>query len=270
MSSRILVIESEPSVAMLVYDLVASNGYTVEIATDGDTGLAKGSAGGFDLLVLDAALPKRSGFEVCHELRQRGVDAAILMLAARKYVADCVEGLRLGADDCVGRPLDPAEFLARLAALLRRVGKDDRIPVQSFQFGDVEVDFETTEVRKGGQPVTLAQKEIDLLRYLIDHRHRVVTRDEVLLKIWEYSSDVASRTIDVHISWLRQKLETDPQHPKYITTVRNKGYRFTSSSPGGTVHSFLRDLTKLYTAPPLVRNNCHVSIDEGHDVTRTR
>jgi two-component system alkaline phosphatase synthesis response regulator PhoP len=228
MSSRILLIEDEPGLVLTVSDLLSAEGYAVEAASDGEAGLAKGIEGGFDAVILDVMLPKKSGFEVCCELRQAGIDSAVLMLTAKTQVMDRVVGLKLGADDYLTKPFDPAELLARIEALLRRVQKENRIPVRSFQFDDIDVDFERSEVRKSGQHVNLAAKELQLLRYLVDHRERVVTREEVLRKIWEYSSEVTSRTIDVHIAWLRQKLEQDPQSPRHIQTIRGKGYRFTA------------------------------------------
>jgi two-component system alkaline phosphatase synthesis response regulator PhoP len=228
MSSRILLIEDEPGLVMTVSDLLAAEGHGVEAAADGEAGLAKASAGNFDLIILDVMLPKKTGFDVCRELRQKGIDTAILMLTAKTQVVDRVVGLKLGADDYLTKPFDPAELLARVEALLRRVQKESRIPVQSFQFGDVEVDFERADVRKGGQTVPLASKELQLLRYLVDNRERVVPREEILQKVWEYNAEVSSRTIDVHVAWLRQKLEDNPQVPKHIQTIRGKGYRFTA------------------------------------------
>jgi two-component system, OmpR family, alkaline phosphatase synthesis response regulator PhoP len=227
-NSRILLVEDEPGLVVTISDLLAAEGYDVETASDGDAGLAKGLAGAFDIIVLDVMLPKKTGFEVCRELRQAGVDSAVLMLTAKTQVVDRVVGLKLGADDYLSKPFDPAELLARIEALLRRIRKENRIPVRSFQFDDVEVDFERSEVRKSGLHVSLAAKEMQLLRYMVDHRDRVVTREEVLRKIWEYSSEVTSRTIDVHVAWLRQKLEQDPQNPQRIQTIRGKGYRFTA------------------------------------------
>lgn len=226
MSSRILLIEDEPGLIVTVSDLLEGEGYEVVSAPDGESGLAKAVDGGFDLVVLDVMLPKKTGFEVCRELRQKGVDSAILMLTAKTQVVDRVVGLKLGADDYVTKPFDPSELLARVEALLRRVQKERRIPVQSFRFGDIQVDFERAEVRKGANPVNLASKELQLLRYLVDNRERVVPRDELLRNVWEYSSEVSSRTIDVHVAWLRQKLEDNPQMPKHIQTIRGKGYRF--------------------------------------------
>ncbi|HLX43063.1 MAG TPA: response regulator transcription factor [Bryobacteraceae bacterium] len=228
MNSRILLVEDEPGLVVTISDLLSSESYQVEVASDGEAGLSKAASGEFDLILLDVMLPKKGGFDVCRELRQRGVDTAVLMLTAKTQVVDRVVGLKLGADDYLTKPFNPAELLARVEALLRRVQKENRIPVRSFQFNDVDVDFERAEVRKSGAPVNLAAKEMQLLRYLVDHRERVVTREEVLRKIWEYSSEVTSRTIDVHIAWLRAKLESDPQNPRHIQTIRGKGYRFSS------------------------------------------
>jgi two-component system alkaline phosphatase synthesis response regulator PhoP len=226
MSSRILLIEDEPGLVLTVSDLLTAEGHQVSVATDGEAGLQTAAEGRFDAIVLDVMLPKKGGFEVCRELRQRGVDTAILMLTAKAQVTDRVVGLKLGADDYLAKPFDPAELIARLEALLRRVQKKNRIAVRSFQFDDIIIDFERNEVLKSGERLSLAAKEMQLLRYLIDHRDRIVSRDEVLQKIWEYSNEVSSRTIDVHIAWLRQKLEQDPQNPKLIQTIRGRGYRF--------------------------------------------
>ncbi|HEY3441060.1 MAG TPA: response regulator transcription factor [Paludibaculum sp.] len=228
MSARVLLIEDEPGLVMTVSDLLADEGYVVESASDGPTGLARATNEPFDLLILDVMLPGMSGFEVCRELRQHGKDVAILMLTAKTQVVDRVVGLKLGADDYLNKPFDPAELVARVEALLRRVCKEKLTPVVSFQFSDVDVDFEKGEVTKGGESVALAGKELQLLRYLVDHRGKVVPREELLENVWEYQAGVSSRTIDVHVAWLRQKLETYPQNPRYIQTVRGVGYRFSN------------------------------------------
>jgi two-component system alkaline phosphatase synthesis response regulator PhoP len=226
MSLRILLVEDEPGLVLTISDLLTAEGYEVETAADGETAMAKATAGKFHLAILDVMLPRKSGFDVCRELRQRGADLAILMLTARSQVVDRVVGLKLGADDYLTKPFDPSELLARVEALLRRMRQGKRIPVQTFQFGDVEVDFEKAEVRKGGREINMASKEMQLLRYLVDHRGRVVPREELLHNVWEYAGDVSSRTIDVHVAWLRQKLEDNPQNPKHIHTIRGMGYRF--------------------------------------------
>lgn len=226
MSLRILLVEDDPGLLVTVPDLLATEGYEVKTAADGATGLALARGGGFDLLILDVMLPRKNGFEICRELREEGIDTAVLMLTARTQVSDRVIGLKLGADDYLSKPFDPTELLARVEALVRRVRKENRIPVKTFRFSDVEVNFDRAELVRGGEPVNMATKELQLLQYLIHHRGRVVPREEILQNVWEYNSDVSSRTIDVHIAWLRQKLEENPQQPKHIHTVRGKGYRF--------------------------------------------
>ena len=222
----ILLIEDEPGLVMTITDLLKAEGHRVESVSDGDVGLTKATKEKFALIILDVMLPKKTGFEVCRQLRQAGIDTAILMLTAKTQVVDRVVGLKLGADDYLTKPFDPAELLARVEALLRRVNKENRVNVRSINFGDVQIDFERAEVRKAGQPLALAAKELQLLRYLVNHRDRVVPREEILQQVWEYDSEISSRTIDVHIAWLRQKLD-NPQNPKFIQTVRGKGYRFT-------------------------------------------
>jgi two-component system alkaline phosphatase synthesis response regulator PhoP len=227
MSSRILIVEDEPGLVLTISDLLTAEGYEVLTAADGPAGLAMASEQQFAVIILDVMLPKKTGFDVCRELRQRGVDSAILMLTAKTQVVNRVVGLKLGADDYLAKPFEPTELLARIEALIRRVRKERRIAVRTFHFDDVEIDFERSEILKAGQRVDVAAKELLLLRYLVDHRDRVVPREEILQKVWEYDSQVTSRTVDVHVSWLRQKLD-NPQNPKHIQTVRGKGYRFTA------------------------------------------
>jgi len=226
MSSRILLVEDDPGLALTLSDLLAEEGYEVESAMDGPTGLARAIKGQFDLIVLDVMLPGKNGFEVCRELRQQGRDVAVLMLTAKTQLVDRVVGLKLGAVDYLTKPFEPPELLARIEALLRRVRKENLPPVVRFQFGDVDVDFENGDVFKGVEAVSLTGKELQLLRYLIDRRGRVVPRDELLESVWEYQSGVSSRTVDVHVAWLRQKLEDNPHNPRHIHTVRGVGYRF--------------------------------------------
>jgi two-component system alkaline phosphatase synthesis response regulator PhoP len=209
-------------------DLLRAEGYEIENAADGVTGLAIATEGTFDLIILDVMLPGKNGLDVCRELRQRGIEIPILMLTAKTHLVDRVVGLRLGADDYVAKPFEAPELLARIEALLRRARKGRSSQIVSFRFGDTEVDFEKRDVRRNGIPIALAGKELDLLRYLIERRGNVVTRDELLGSVWEYHSGVSSRTIDVHVAWLRQKLEDDPQRPRHIQTIRGVGYRFSA------------------------------------------
>jgi len=226
MNSRILLIEDEPGLVLTLTDLLQAEGYTVDYAGEGISGLAKATGEPFDVIILDVMLPGKNGFDICREIRSTGSDVAILMLTAKTQIVDRVVGLKLGADDYLTKPFDPSELLARVEALLRRARKENLRPVLRYQFGAVLLDFEKAEALKNGVPVSLAGKEMQLLRYLIDHRGKVLSRDELLQEVWEYQSDVSTRTVDVHIAWLRQKLEVNPQSPKHILTVRGSGYRF--------------------------------------------
>jgi two-component system alkaline phosphatase synthesis response regulator PhoP len=228
MSSRILLVESDPRLVLTITDQLIAEGYAVETAVDGPAGVSKALSENFDLVVLELMLPRTNGFEICRELRRQGRDVPILMLAAKPQLTDRVAGHRMGPDDYMATPFKPAELLARVAALLRRVKKEKLTPVVRFEFGSVEIDFQKGLARKAGAPVGLAGKELDLLRYLIDHRGAVVSRDELLQIVWEYQPGVSSRTIDVHVAWLRHKLEDNPQHPRHIQTVRGVGYRFSA------------------------------------------
>jgi two-component system alkaline phosphatase synthesis response regulator PhoP len=226
MSARILIVEDEPGLVLTLTDLLAAEGHEVDSAQDGASGLRKALEGRYDLIILDVMLPGRNGFEVCRELRRQGRDTAVLMLTARGQVVDRVVGLKLGADDYLAKPFDPAELTARIEALLRRAGRNTYGPPAHFEFGDVVADFDHGIVTKGGQPVQMAGKELQLLRYLVEHRGQTVSREQLLEAVWEYSAGVTSRTVDVHIAWLRQKLEDNPQAPRWIHTVRGVGYRF--------------------------------------------
>ncbi len=228
MSSRILLIEDEPGLAMTLGDLLAAEGHVVETAYDGVIGLELAMASPFDLILLDVMLPRKNGYEVCRELRQAGSETAILMLTAKGQTVDKIVGLKLGADDYLVKPFDPSELLARVEALLRRVRKQNLSPVLRFRFGDVNADFQIPEVRRKGEALSLTGKEMALLRHFVEHRGRVLSREEILSHVWEYQPHVTTRTVDVHIAWLRQKLEENPQFPKYIVTVRGTGYRFSA------------------------------------------
>jgi two-component system, OmpR family, alkaline phosphatase synthesis response regulator PhoP len=225
MSFRILLIEDEAGLSMALTDLLTGEGYQVETATDGESGYLKALEGGFDLLVLDVMLPRRSGFEVCSMLRHQGTEMEILMLTARSELTDRVNGLKLGADDYLTKPFEPAELLARIQAMLRR-RKQETARIARFSFGDVSINFDRFELHKADKTFHLLGKEVQLLRYLIENRGRVVPREELLREVWDYSENVSSRTLDVHIAWLRQKVEDDPHVPNHIHTVRGRGYGF--------------------------------------------
>jgi two-component system alkaline phosphatase synthesis response regulator PhoP len=225
---RILLVEDEPSLVLTVSDRLLSEGYQVETAGDGNLGLARALAEPFDLIVLDVMLPGRDGFEVCRELRSRGGQVPVLMLTARSQVIDRVVGLKLGADDYLTKPFEMIELLARVEALLRRSSAPavSSASAGTYTFGDVRVDFRRAEVFRGGEPVTLSALEFKLLAYFIENRGALLTRDELLDKVWGYDAMPVTRTVDVHVGSLRQKLERNPSHPELFLTVHRRGYRF--------------------------------------------
>jgi two-component system, OmpR family, alkaline phosphatase synthesis response regulator PhoP len=226
MSARILLVEDEAGVALVVCDLLRAEGHEVESARDGKAGLQKATGSKFDLLILDVMLPEMNGFEICHAVREHGFDGAILMLTAKGQIPDRVQGLRTGADDYLVKPFDPDELLARVAALLLRVNKEQLTPVMRIEFGDVTADFAKMEFVKDGMQISLAAKEAELLRFLINHRGQIVSRENILKQVWREQQFITERTVDVHIAWLRQKLEDNPQSPRHILTARGEGYRF--------------------------------------------
>ena len=223
---RILLVEDEESLIFTMQDRLASEGYDTTVATDGEAAVEAATRRAFDCILLDIALPKKNGFDVCRDLRQRGVQTPILMLTARGQVIDRVLGLKLGADDYVTKPFEMAELLARIEALLRRSRTLAASSGDVWAFGGVEVDFRRAEVRRDGAPVELSGLELKLLRYLVEHRGSVLSRDELLEKVWGYDATPVTRTVDVHIASLRQKLEPNPARPEFILTVHGLGYKF--------------------------------------------
>jgi len=219
---RILIVEDDPNLAFALSDALASQGYFVETAGEGSAAIEKATACAFDLVLLDVLLPGQDGFTVCRELRERGINTAILMLTGRVETIDKVRGLDAGADDYLTKPFDVRELLARIQALLRRTRQR---PLMRFQFGTIVVDFLEGRVFREGRRVDLASKELHLLRYLISRRGVILTREELLTEVWGYQS-TNTRTLDVHVATLRQKLEIDPERPRYIVTVRHSGYMF--------------------------------------------
>jgi len=231
---RLLLIEDEPGLQLTLSDRLAAEGYTVETAGDGDLGLARATTEPFDLIVLDVMLPRRDGFDVCRTLRQRGISTPILMLTARGQVVDRIVGLKLGADDYLTKPFEPLELLARIEALLRRApASSPAAPAGAgpgsgarYVFDQFVVDVRKAEVSRGSEPVELSAKEFQLLRYFLEHRGATISRDELLHEVWGYQNTPSTRTVDVHVAWLRQKLEPNPKVPQLILTVHGLGYKF--------------------------------------------
>ena len=225
-SARLLLVEDEPGLQLTLSDRLASEGYQVETAGDGDSAIRRGGGEPFDIIVLDVMLPGRDGFEVARVLRQQGVRTPILMLTARTQVVDRVVGLKLGADDYLTKPFDTMELLARLEALLRRAPASAGVSLERYQFGDIAVDVRRAEITKGGAPLDLSAREFQLLRYFIENRGSTLSREQLLQDVWGYTAMPSTRTVDVHVAWLRQKLEPNPKLPQYILTIHGMGYKF--------------------------------------------
>jgi two-component system alkaline phosphatase synthesis response regulator PhoP len=222
---KLLLVEDEPGLVMTLTDRLVSEGYEVESVGEAPAAVERATRGGYDVILLDVMLPGGNGFDVCRSIRQRGIQTPILMLTARGQVVDRVVGLKLGADDYLVKPFDMAELLARIEALLRRAPAAAPTP-HGFRFGDVTIDFRRAEVTKAGQRVDLSAREFKLLRYFVEHRGATISRDELLNEVWGYNAMPSTRTVDVHVAWLRQKLETNSRHPEHLLTVHGLGYKF--------------------------------------------
>lgn len=238
MSARLLLVEDEPSLARTLNDRLAAEGYEVVIAADGPSGERLARDGGFDVALLDVNLPGKNGFDVCRDLRRDSIDIPILMLTARNELVDRVLGLKLGADDYLAKPFETLELLARIEALMRR--SRDAAPASStaqeptlhgYRFGNVRVDLDRAQlwrVDDDGAETEIACSALEyrLLRFLIEHRGEVHNRDRLLDEVWGYDATPTTRTVDVHVSSLRQKIEPNPGRPEFIVTVHGLGYRF--------------------------------------------
>ena len=221
---RILIVDDEPEMVRGLEDNFRFEGYQTLAATTGKEGLALAVREAPDLILLDIMMPELSGWDVLRALRQKGLDVPVIMLTARGEEVDRVLGLELGADDYVTKPFSLRELLARVRAVLRRPGP--RLKFEEFAFGDVRIRLRGRQVFKAGQEVRLTRKEFDLLRYLVEHRGEVVTRDRLLDEVWGYEQFPTTRTVDTHVLRLRQKFEKDPEHPAWILTVHGQGYKF--------------------------------------------
>ena len=227
-SPRILLVEDEPGLVLTLTDRLRREGYVVETAGDGQTRPRQAATGEFDLILLDVMLPGKNGFDVLRDLRQRGVETPVIMLTARGQVVDKVVGLKLGADDYLTKPFEMMELLARIEARLRRrvhPASDDAgergLPVRRRARG-----LPQGRGVPGRRAVDLSAREYQLLRYFIEHRGEVISRDELLNEVWGYNAMPSTRTVDVHVAWLRQKIEPNPRHPQFILTVHGLGYKF--------------------------------------------
>jgi len=222
---KILIVEDDAAMAVALRDGFKYKGYSVQVAADGQVGFRLAAEKHFDLIILDVMLPKVSGLDVCKQLRDSGTDIPIILLTARGQEIDKVMGLELGADDYVTKPFSFMELVARVEAVLRRATR--RIEkVEIVQVGNLTIDFKKCEATKAGEQLDLSHREFKLLRYFLDHRGEVVSRDQLLDTVWGYDSLPLSRTVDTHIAKLRQKIEDEPSDPHYIITVHRAGYKF--------------------------------------------
>jgi two-component system, OmpR family, alkaline phosphatase synthesis response regulator PhoP len=225
---NILLVEDEQALRSTLSVRLQGEGYVVDTAADGVEGFEKATTRPFDLIILDIMLPYRSGLDVCRDIRQAGLATPILFLTARHQTTDKVIGLKLGADDYVTKPFKAVELIARIEALLRRV------PVRSghgvHQFGSIRVDIRRAEVTKDEKPVYLSAREFQLLRYFIERAGSTIPRVELLRSVWGYDTNTMTRTVDMHVASLREKLEENPRHPELIVTVAGVGYKFVGSN----------------------------------------
>jgi len=229
MSLKVLVVEDDEAMSVALKDGFEYEGYDVVIARDGPKGLEMARECEPDIIILDVMLPRMTGLDVCKKLRSEDNAVPIIMLTARGQEIDKVLGLKLGADDYVTKPFSFMELLARAEAVLRRTQgvATSAVALESYSFGDVEVDFKCYKAVKAGGPLELSPREYRLLKFFIEHRGEVVTRDQLLDAVWGYDTIPFTRTVDTHIAKLRKKIEESPADPQYLVTVHRLGYRFT-------------------------------------------
>ena len=223
---KILIIEDEQDLIKGLKLNLSDEGYDVDCAGNGAEGLRKAVEAAPDLIILDIMLPEMDGLEVCLKLRQKNIDIPVIMLTAKGEEIDKVVGLEIGADDYMTKPFSIRELLARIKARLRHTERETKTELKIYSFSEIEIDFIRFKVRRKGKELDLTSLEMDILKYFIVHRGEVVSRNDLLDKIWGYESYPTTRTIDNHILKLRKKIEEDPSHPRYILSVYGGGYRF--------------------------------------------
>jgi len=225
--NKILIVEDEPNMRLGLKDNLEFEGYQVDFAEDGETGLKNILEGDYNLVLLDVMLPKMSGFDVCKNVRKKGINTPIILLTAKGEEIDKVLGLELGADDYVTKPFSLRELLARIKAVLRR--GEDKAQSKSKNdlktIGRIEVSFSSYNAFEDGLSVQMSHKEFEILNFLWDHKNTTVSRDDLLNHVWGYDESPTTRTVDNFILKLRQKIEKDPNHPKIILTVHGIGYK---------------------------------------------
>jgi DNA-binding response OmpR family regulator len=222
---KILIIEDDRAILKALESNLRSEGYEVETATDGQTGLDRARDPSQDLILLDLMLPRMPGEEICRTLRREGITTPVLFLTAKNEEEHRVAGFELGADDYVSKPFSIRELLGRIQAILKRAAGQKHL-LAHFHFGKVSLDFVKMEARRGDQPITLTTREFAILRLMVSNKGVVIPRDRLLDEVWGYEAYPTTRTVDNQIVKLRQKLEDDPENPRHILTVRGTGYKF--------------------------------------------
>ena len=228
---KILVVDDEPSITTLLkYNLEKEN-FEVDVCHDGEDAINLATTGNYDFIILDLMLPKVNGFDVTKKLRKEKIATPILMLTAKDETVDKIIGLEIGADDYLTKPFSPRELIARIRAVERRLDvSGDKLPDSKtqaeIQIGDLIAYPKDYRVTKAGEELSFTKKEFELLIYLMERKNRIISRDELMTSIWQDEMYHLSRTVDIHISHLREKIEDDPKKPQYIKTVRGFGYKF--------------------------------------------
>ncbi|MDT2756340.1 response regulator transcription factor [Enterococcus asini] len=233
---KVLIVDDEPSIVTLLTFNLEKEGYQVTSATDGITGFELALSGNFDFLILDIMLPRLDGMEITKKLRQEKIETPILLLTAKDDTIDRILGLEIGADDYLTKPFSPREVLARMKAIFRRLEpRNPSIPKETsttladdslLTIGEIVADSTNFQVTVSGKPIFLTPKEFELLVYFMKRKDRVIDRETLLDRIWHYDFAGQSRIVDVHVSHLREKIETDPKNPQYLVTMRGFGYKF--------------------------------------------
>jgi two-component system alkaline phosphatase synthesis response regulator PhoP len=223
--TKVLVVEDDEAMGVALRDGFQYEGFDVTVARDGEAGMQLATSSSPDLIILDVMLPKKSGLDICKQIRAQGDTVPIIMLTARGQEIDKVLGLKLGADDYVTKPFSFLELMARVEALLRRTSPPAG-RVETYTFGDVEIDFKKMEATKNGRELEMSPREFELLRFLIEHRGEVISREKLLDTVWGYENMPFTRTVDMHIAKLRKKIEDRPGDPHFIVTVHRFGYKF--------------------------------------------
>lgn len=223
--TRILIVEDDELMSGALKDQLEFDGYEIETASDGEEGLNKIEENDYDLILLDVMLPKKSGFDVCREIRAKKIKTPLLMLTAKGEEIDKVLGLELGADDYITKPFSLRELQARIKAALRRSSRSES-KSKIYQFGKLTLNFDTYEAYTDDKPVSLSHREFEVLKYFTEHVNETIERDTLLTDIWGYENLVTTRVVDNFIVKLRQKLEIDSAHPKHILTVYGIGYKY--------------------------------------------